>query len=241
MALTPNFGWTYPDLGENPYYANFAIFAAAIDSEVYNHEQDTTPHGAVSAATPSKLVIRDAAGRTQVADPAADGDAATKKYVDDIVSPSSTPTGGIILWTTETAPTGYLECAGQSLAIATYTNLYAVLGVKYGNVDGAHFNLPDLRGVFVRGWDHAKGIDPDAATRTNRGDLTTGDHVGTKQADDLDAHTHDVVNGTTGAGAASGVVLDGAGGTAPAMIVTASTGGNETRPININLMYVIKT
>lgn len=39
-----------------------------------------------SAATPSVLVIRDASGRAQFADPAASGDAATKNYVDTIAT-----------------------------------------------------------------------------------------------------------------------------------------------------------
>lgn len=53
---------------------------AALDA----HELDDAAgvHGSTSSATASKLVHRDASGRAQFADPAADADAATKGYAD---------------------------------------------------------------------------------------------------------------------------------------------------------------
>lgn len=46
----------------------------------------TTVHGSTSAATANKLVHRDASGRAQFADPSAAADAATKSYVDSVVT-----------------------------------------------------------------------------------------------------------------------------------------------------------
>lgn len=92
--------------------------------------------------------------------------------------------GQIIIWPTEIAPTGALECNGQPYLITQYPNLFNVIQRTFGG-DATHFNVPDLRGWFLRGWDHGAGRDPNAGTRLNRGDGTTGDHVGTKQLDAL--------------------------------------------------------
>ena len=151
---------------------------------------------------------------------------------------ASVPVGAEMLWPTEIAPTGWLEENGASLLRAgTYADLYAVIGTTYGTADGTHFNLPDARGRFIRGWDHGAARDPDRASRTadatTGATMTAGDHVGTLQADAFKAHVHaakttlvSLQNGAYGAG-----VADGDSG---------STGGNETRPINTNRMMIIK-
>lgn len=52
----------------------------------------------------------------------------------------------------ETAPPGTLACDGSEISRAAYDELFAVLGTKAGAGDGSTtFNLPDLRGQFVRG------------------------------------------------------------------------------------------
>ena len=61
--------------------------ATKVSTKVTSHINATSEvHGATSEATASKLIIRDSAGRAQVASPSADSDIATKKYVDDLVS-----------------------------------------------------------------------------------------------------------------------------------------------------------
>lgn len=144
------------------------------------------------------------------------------------------PIGCIMAWPTDTAPTGWLECNGDAKNTTTYADLYGVIGYTYGG-SGANFNLPDLRGRFVRGWDNSAGTDPDAASRTDRGDGTTGDNVGTKQADEYESHRHSV-SSTSGSWSGSSGVGQGA-------LINGNTGyqgGNETRPININMMWIIK-
>jgi microcystin-dependent protein len=90
--------------------------------------------------------------------------------------------GEIVAWPTDQIPDGFLECNGQIVSRTDYPELYAALGVKYGLAGIDMFKLPDYRGYFLRGWDHGIGIDPNAIFRTNRGDGTTGDAVGTKQS-----------------------------------------------------------
>jgi hypothetical protein len=53
------------------------------------HAALTNPHAATSAATASRLVLRDAAGRAQVVAPSAANDIATKGYADGVKSMAS--------------------------------------------------------------------------------------------------------------------------------------------------------
>lgn len=94
------------------------------------------------------------------------------------------PTGSIMPHTTSTEPTGWLECDGAEISRSTYATLFGVISDDYGNGNGSTtFNVPDLRGTFIRGYAHGSNNDADRASRTNRGDGTTGDVVGSKQAD----------------------------------------------------------
>lgn len=156
-------------------------------------------------------------------------------YRDNIIE--AAPTSLILLWPLATPPSGHLECDGSSLSRTTYAALFAVLGVTYGNVDGNTFNIPDYRGEFPRFWDHGAAVDPDRVSRTDRGDSTTGDNVGTKQSDQLKSHTHTrqyyIDTGT------SGPKKSDVGSTS-SLLSTGATGGNETRPINSYFMPCIR-
>jgi microcystin-dependent protein len=56
----------------------------------------------------------------------------------------SMPPGIISAYGGAAAPPGWLLCQGQSLPVASYPSLHAVIGYTYGG-SGANFNLPDLR------------------------------------------------------------------------------------------------
>jgi len=149
-------------------------------------------------------------------------------------------------------PSGdWMECDGSSLLIVDYPALYGVLGNTWGAAPAGYFRLPDLRGAFLRGWDHARGKDPDAALRNG------GDHVGSSQADAIKKHNHPMGNGGGAQGAAA--LLDyqawnTAG--APYNVYTRDFGvtsdtlvpsmfdnvpqGLETRPANVAVMYIIR-
>jgi microcystin-dependent protein len=135
-----------------------------------------------------------------------------------------TPAGAVTAMSTATCPSGYLSANGTAVSRTTYPDLFTAIGVMYGSGDGSTtFNLPDYRGEFLRGWDNGAGRDPDAASRTNRGDSTTGDNVGTKQGDNMIAHTH---SGSTLSGVTS---VDGAHThAATGLTATASSAGAHT-------------
>jgi microcystin-dependent protein len=169
-----------------------------------------------------------------------DADAATARTTLGIYL---APVGSLAYWPSETPPDGWLERDGSAISRTTYANLFAVIGTMYGSGDGSTtFNLPDDRGLFERGWAHGSSNDPDRASRTDRGDGTTGDHVGTMQASDFKSHSHSYkYAGDITTGGANGYRVIGTGSpsvdsSAPDNIIT----GNETRPINRAYMPIIK-
>lgn len=176
-------------------------------------------------------------------------------------------TGEIKTWTSSSVPSGYLECNGAEVAISSYGNLSTAIYVGDSNnadtvllfgyktngsgtrsTSGTHIKLPDLRGEFIRGWDNSRGID-------------SGRKLGSYQADEFKSHDHYMTNSGSFASDLSGsesiyrarainqggmsnenFEYDLGGSSAEANIgKTSNTGGSETRPRNISLMYIIKT
>jgi len=144
---------------------------------------------------------------------------------------NSMPVGGVIAYAGFPAPDGYLECNGASFSSSTYPKLYqAVGGTK----------IPDLRGQFVRGWDHGAGVD-------------TGRVLGVAQGDAIQNIKGTFGNYSTTGQTASGVFsvvrvgsnsyarghsLASVRATFDASKVARTA--NENRPKNIALMYIIK-
>lgn len=60
---------------------------------------------------------------------------------------------------------GWLVCDGTALPRQFYTELWEQIGAAFGTPDDDRFNLPDLRGVFLRGVSEGTARDPGAATR----------------------------------------------------------------------------
>jgi microcystin-dependent protein len=156
------------------------------------------------------------------------------------------PTGSVVAFAFNASagiPEGWLECNGFAISRSTYSNLYSKIGVSYGSGDGSTtFNLPDLRGYFVRG----SGTNSDG---------TASGTFGAKQNDDVKPHNHPA-SISTGNCVLSVQEIQGGRSTGSATTITdinVSTGfpsvsiaiqtnlGTETRPKNIAMMYCIKT
>ncbi|MES2512507.1 MAG: phage tail protein [Bacteroidota bacterium] len=74
---------------------------------------------------------------------------------------ANNPAGTVQYFANTLAPNGYLECNGQAVNRVTYAELFSAIGTLYGPGDGVTtFNLPDLRGEFLRGADNGRGADP---------------------------------------------------------------------------------
>ena len=183
-----------------------------------------------------------------------------KSYNSLTDKPDTVPVGLEGFCPKETPPAGWLEEDGKTLgntgsgadyAGDQYKNLYDYLEDMYGgtyNWDNDDVvNLPDPRGRTIRAWDHGAGVDPDAATRTDRGDGITGDHVGTKQADAMQGHKHSS-SPAFGVTPSGGLVGVGGNGVTTLAVGSPTTDGvngaprttSESRGKNVNRMMIIK-
>lgn len=162
-----------------------------------------------------------------------------------IAASGGVPVGSIQAYAGSTIPSGWLECNGAQLLISGSAELYAAIGTTWGGATSDDlFNIPDLRGRFLRGHDGGAGVDPDRLTRTaSAAGGNTGDAVGTIQDDELQSHTHtytialaDNNNDFAAPPAASDGSLQGVNynGT------TVASGGTETRPKNAAVKFIIK-
>jgi microcystin-dependent protein len=175
------------------------------------------------------------------------------------------PVGTVLAWAGETQsiPSGWMLCNGKALSKNVYKELFAAIGTSWGG-GAAKFNLPDLRGRFLRGEDGGSGRDPDAKKRSpsQPGGSATG--VGSVQDDSLQNHAHDQAphyHLYTHAGTAAFITDLGSGtgvyksesfqagsGEAKAKIYGATTfgtksrvrPGEETRPKNASVNFIIK-
>jgi phage-related tail fiber protein len=142
------------------------------------------------------------------------------------VAVSGVPVGAVEMFAMNTAPSGWLKANGAAVSRTTYSALFSAIGTVFGAGNGSTtFNVPDLRGEFIRGWDDARGID-------------SGRAFGSAQTDLFKAHTHDAF----GAGIASGngVYIGGVALQNYYLSGIGTTGGAETRPRNIALLACIK-
>jgi len=150
------------------------------------------------------------------------------------------PTASIIMYAASSPPTGYLECNGAGVSTTTYAALFAVIGYTYGG-SGATFNVPDFRGYFPRGWSHGSTVDSGRSLGSTQGQQMQGHiHPLNGSAGVLPASTTgNGFTGSTGTNVSAPVVAtgepvnDGTNGAVPY--------GNETRPINLAVMFLIKT
>ena len=70
------------------------------------------------------------------------------------------PSGMIMTFAADYAPTGWLKANGAAVSRTLYARLFAAIGTRFGAGDGySTFNLPDLRGEFARFWDDGRGVD----------------------------------------------------------------------------------
>jgi microcystin-dependent protein len=142
--------------------------------------------------------------------------------------------------------TGWLVCDGAEVSRTKYARLYGMIGNSWGHGNNADsFNLPDLRGVFLRGVNQGRTgpyADPDATTRpSGNAGGNVGNKVGSFQSDAFRSHTHTWNYGLQGDDSGSGHSFQEYTRTAgPNTDSIQSTGGSETRPMNAYVNYLIK-
>jgi microcystin-dependent protein len=177
-----------------------------------------------------------------------DGDVLSAQALNDNFAVVGDPSGAIVAYAGDPSkvPAGWLLCDGSSVQRSMYPALFSAVGTFWGSADGLSFNIPDLRGRFLRGVSGISKNDPDCAVRVvPAGSTATGcNDVGTLQGDVVGAHNHSFLIPTAGNGIGTNPVL----GTSNTTVVigpfsTSLTGtgiATESRPKNVAVAYLIK-
>lgn len=187
-------------------------------------------------------------------------------YSSEVTWGSAIPKGMIAPFGRIEPPEGWLICDGSTLNAlqdVMYRSLFDAIGTTWGGTGETNFQIPDLRGEFLRGWAGGSSNDPDAASRAG------GDAVGSSQTDAFQNHQHVIAQGSQ-AGSISGEGTTTQGSTASgggdhttthnAVLVSGAFTGavtgtlstnirstygtprisSETRPKNVAVLYCIK-
>ncbi len=155
------------------------------------------------------------------------------------------PSGIIMPFAGSVTPAGYLVCDGSAVSRTTYAALFSAIGTNWGVGDGSTtFNLPDLRGRFMRGVDGAAGNDPDAASRTAINGGNAGNNVGSYQDSKMPDHIHyQTSQFTNGFVTGNGFKYSEVDSVVPNNTVETGVPLNmvgESRPKNAYVNYIIK-
>ena len=144
--------------------------------------------------------------------------------------------GSVSAFAMPTPPTGWLVCDGSAISRTEYADLFAAIGTLWGHGDEVStFNLPDLRGEFLRGFDDGRGVDD-------------GRVFGSLQYDQIQGHEHNLgeLSSRYYAGNNSDIGGPESRGPHPTLgIVSDGINGDprigiETRPRNVAMTYAIK-
>lgn len=88
----------------------------------------------------------------------ATADATLQAQIDELKLMKGIPVGTVMHYAANSVPAGWLKCNGALLSTAAYPQLFGKIGYTYGG-SGTLFNLPDLRGEFLRGHDDGRLVD----------------------------------------------------------------------------------
>lgn len=156
------------------------------------------------------------------------------------------PIGTVVAWSGNPAflPDNWKVCDGTAYPKDRYRDLYRVVANYWTNDEGLQkdlFNIPNLQGMFLRGVNGTRDdeyADPDVNSRKDflgKNSQT----VGSYQQDEFKQHVHKVYqsgNFGTGQNANSEHHMSGDWNTRH----QKSEGGNETRPKNVAVYWIIK-
>ena len=176
------------------------------------------------------------------------------------VATNAVPVGSVMPFASDAGkvPAGWLLCDGKEINRLEYLNLFNVIGTAwgYGN-NSTTFNLPDMRGVFLRGVSGDSGKDEDTALRASLKDGgNSANNVGSYQSDAIRNITGEIEtghslslfgleglgairkHGTNGQSTGGGAGVFSKGFTFDASRVVPV--GNDNRPQNVYVNYIIK-
>jgi microcystin-dependent protein len=123
--------------------------------------------------------------------------------------------GEIRIFSGNFPPRSWAFCQGQSLSIAQYDTLYAIIGTTYGGDGQETFNLPDLRSKVAMGNGNGPGLTPRILGQV------LGTETVTLTTNEMPAHTHPILLTPQGGAVTAAATLYGVNGS-----------GDQTNPGN---------
>lgn len=254
---------TFSDSGEGVIFADSSKISAISNSTSTTSSVTAASSTAVKAVADASVPLTSISNSTTSSSQTTVASSLAIKTTQDLLDAlDASFVGAVMAFAANAAPTGWVKCNGAAVnRTGTYArlwtfaqasgNLAASEGAKqagqFGPGNGTTtFTLPDLRGEFVRGWADDRSVD-------------TGRVIGTAQGDDYKQHSHGVTDpghthqilGNTGvnndirvtiaAGSGSGDSDNTQSATTGITINNSpTTGGTETRPRNVALLYCVK-
>lgn len=190
------------------------------------------------------------------------------KYLQQLIANNkieTIPIGCIFPFSSDTVPDNYAVCDGTALNISDYQELFSVIKTNFNHTDidpNISFNLPDLRGLFVRGLDTSRNIGSvqNFSTAMPAIPFTISyDGAHTHTVSSAGAHTHSTTFNTAVQSGSSTQCLSLPNYNGQVTLATSSAGDHthslstdglhshtlsggdfETRPNNLALVYIIK-
>ncbi|UOO77305.1 tail fiber protein [Neisseria sp. Dent CA1/247] len=229
--------------GNEDYWAELGYAASTIylKNPVSNKSLQLNNDGSIKYQGDKIMLASDKTDAVNLDDSNKIATAKAVKTLNDKID-NAVPSGTVAYFAGRNAPAGWLKANGAAVSRTTYADLFAAIGTTYGAGDGrTTFNLPDLRGEFVRGFDDGRNID-------------RGRALGSRQADEIKAHNHMMPAGEPGSPSSWHLAVYGTASDQPYTHVedftsatqssvrhlVSSTGGSETRPRNVALLACIK-
>lgn len=114
--------------------------------------------------------------------------------------------GEIRIFSGNFPPRSWAFCQGQSLSIAQYDTLYAIIGTTYGGDGQETFNLPDLRSKVAMGNGNGPGLTPRILGQV------LGTETVTITTNEMPAHTHPILLTPQGGAVSAEATLYGVNG-----------------------------
>jgi microcystin-dependent protein len=199
--------------------------------------------GAVSSVSPTFT-------GTPTAPTAAQGTDTTQIATTAFVLANGAPTGSILMWSTNTAPSGWLICDGTSVLTSSYAALFGVIGYTFGG-SGGSFTLPDFRNRFPIGSGDSYAL---AATGGSKDAIVVSHNHTTSVTDP--GHNHTAQGGGTAFVGQIALQAGAQGGSSPNSAVplqpavtgitvdvnsSGSSGTNANLPPYLGIRFIIKT
>jgi hypothetical protein len=190
-------------------------------------------------------IADDAITSAKIADDAVTADAIASGAVQGV------DTGTVAAFGVSSAPTGWLKCNGAAVSRTTYADLFTVIGTTFGTGDGSTtFNVPDLRGVWVRGLDDGRGKDSSRALNNTvqadgiprmRGRFQDAHGASRMNPVNVSGFTNPFVGNGTSSWRTSIEAVSGSSARIELDSARVITGTTDVTVENIALLYCIKT